>query len=337
MNIRKISVGFLALVMVAATQAASFSRSSGGIARSSGISRPAATQAARAPAPAPVYRAPTPAPTYTPPPPVYRAPPPPVYAPAPAYRPSTSYYDSRRYNNGPSAGQVAGAAAAGAAGGVILGNVLSNGIGGQAPVVINNGGGGTQASQAPVAPSAAPQAAPDQWGATPVYQAPQQASGGFWSGVWTFVGGVFQFLLLIILAFAAYLGLKKAYSMYQSRKASNNGVGPFAASWAGGTASTDANLAPVAKFMQVQRAFAGHDMEALRGLLGPNLIETVNFEGKPGLCTVVNAQATKVFEDSDEVSYRMTALDTEDNSKIDEVWHFVKIGSQWKLDGIEQM
>ena len=273
----------------------------------------------------PTYRAPSI--------PSYSAPPAPTYRAPPVYQPRTwgNNYDTRRYD-GPSAGTIAGAAALGAAGGVIAGNVLSNGIGGNHPsqVVVNNGSAGAAVGQAP-------QVAADQWGATPAYQSTAPHSGGFFSFLGSLILGIFQFLLLAVLVAGTYFGLKKAISMYQSRKASNNGVGPIAASWAGGTASTDANLAPVAKFMQIQRAYAGHDMEALRGLLGPNLIETVQFEGKPGLCTVVNAQATKVYEDSDEVSYRMTALDTEDNSKINEVWHFVKIGSQWKLDGVEQI
>ncbi len=319
------------LASFAEARSISSSRSSSS-SRSFGISRPSAMSAARAPSPAPAAAprwTPTPAPTYTPRPPVYSAPP--VYTP----RTNSPFYDTRRYNNGPSAGTVAGAAAAGALGGAVVGGVIANGINGSSPVVINNG-----APAGAVAPGQ--QAVQNDFGAPQVaYQGGAQGNGGmgFWGFIWSVLTFLFNAALLCGLVALAYFGIKKAMQMYRERTGKTIGQAFTQTSFAAAPVGSTTGFFAVAEFMAIQRAFAGQDMDTLRQKLSPNMIETIQFEGKPEVCTVVDAQATKVYEDSDEISYRMKAVDTsaDPGILIDEVWHYTKIGNQWKLDGIEQM
>jgi predicted lipid-binding transport protein (Tim44 family) len=104
----------------------------------------------------------------------------------------------------------------------------------------------------------------------------------------------------------------------------------------------DATLpfSPVVRFMEIQKAFAAKDVQTLRTLLGPDLVEQIlaDLPDEPGECTLKSVVYSVLDVSGRVISIRFMAKDTADDSTLKETWHFLRApyGTSWLLNGIEQ-
>lgn len=273
--------------------------------RSIGVSRPAIS--------APRATTPTVAPTA----PAMSTPPRAAVAPAavPAAtssRTTINNYGSQGATGGSGASNFLAAAGGGFVGSA-LGNIMTTphapavvatpaGIGGPA------GAGAVAAAPAAVAPQGVAYAA-----------APQ---GRSWTGY--IFDAIFFIIAACMLAGLIYLIYRTVTRMRQAKMVEDHTSLPFA---------------PAAVFMSVQRAFAGRDEQALRRLLGPNIIDQAmaDLPEEPHQCTVRDIKFEVVDVSGSVISIEFSAVDTQHDTKLRELWHFVKSDGVWKLDGVEDL
>ena len=213
----------------------------------------------------------------------------------------------------------------------MLGNAINGAHGGGGgTTVVNNGA--PAAGAAVAAPSA--DVAPSTAGA-PAYPYPAASTPAV-SGksVWGWLGDTIAFFLLVALAilgcwliYRLIQGIRKAIDDQKDEKANDEMLDdalPFS---------------PAAKFWAIQSAFAANDTDALKWLIGPDMLDEALAsvlqepqEAKfSGVCfELIDRSATVIS-----IHYR--AHDDVDNVEINEVWHFVLQGGRWLLNGIEQI
>ena len=96
-------------------------------------------------------------------------------------------------------------------------------------------------------------------------------------------------------------------------------------------------FSPVERFMGVQRAFAGKDEQALRQLLGPDLIDQIlaDLPEQPSQATLAGVSYVMVDRRSDVISIHFNGHDKQDDSELSETWHFIRYGGAWVVNGID--
>lgn len=160
-------------------------------------------------------------------------------------------------------------------------------------------------------------------GAAPVVieqQVAPQQSGGIWSAIGSLIGWV---LFLCLLAGAVALRYWLGRTMYRKFKETKMQDAPFP-------------FSPMSFFMSVQRAYCARDVQVLQRTLGPDVIDIVlnKLPEKDMPCNVV-ASYEVLDHQRDVISVHYKGHDNIDDKPINEVWHFVQLGSQWVLNGIE--
>lgn len=291
-------ISFLACVLLATSaMAGSFSRGGGSFSRSFSSPSPARSIGMSRPSVAPSYSRPAAPPSYTPPRPTT----------TPSYSaPATTVTHSTSGGSGGGFWSSFGGAAAGS----LVGQAIGGGIGhGGGTTVVNAGGSGA----VPVASTGAVVA-----GAAPVVVA---ASPG--PSVASILASV---LLWLILAGAIALLVWFMVRVYKAARQERMQESP-----------TSLPFSPVSRFLEVQRAFAAKDVAALRALLGPDLIDqTLADLPEEATTPKLTGISYTVADVSDGVvSVHFTADDLMDNTKLDEVWHFTRVGGSWVLNGID--
>lgn len=246
---------------------------------------------------APSYSRPSVAPSYAPPRPTTT---PSYSAPAPTVTHSTSG----------SSGGGFWSSFGGAAAGSLVGQAIGGGIGhgGGGTTVVNAGGSGA----VPVASTGAVVA-----GAAPVVVASPGPS------VASILASV---LLWLILAGAIALLVWFMVRVYKAARQERMQESPAALPFS-----------PVSRFLEVQRAFAAKDVPALRALLGPDLIDQTLADLPEEATTPKLAGISYTVADASDgvISIHFKADDLMDNTKLDEVWHFTRVGGSWVLNGID--
>jgi predicted lipid-binding transport protein (Tim44 family) len=94
------------------------------------------------------------------------------------------------------------------------------------------------------------------------------------------------------------------------------------------------------RFLTIQEAFSQGDEAKLRELLGPDMqqeIAAALAQEHKGPSTVGGVSHEVVDDSGDLVSIHYRAIDYSDGSPMNEVWHFVSLDGQWRLNGIEQV
>lgn len=195
-------------------------------------------------------------------------------------------------------------------GGSFLGSWIGSSMGSHnnGTTVVNAGGGG-------VAPTVA---APGYvTGGTVVAAAPSVSPVGF---LWQLLGII---VLLAIIAGVLWGIVAVVRSFRREKMMDAPATLPFS---------------PVSHFLEVQRAFAAKDVPALRALLGPDLIDQVlaDLPEESTAPQLAGISYTVAGISSGVISIHFQAEDRMDGSRLDETWHFSRIGGVWVLNGIDQ-
>jgi hypothetical protein len=203
----------------------------------------------------------------------------------------------------------------GAFAGTMLGNAMSNHGNNGGTTVVNNGSGGSNGGGVSSTASMV-----DQGGQVTQVQpmiVPQQSS----YGIWGFTKDVISFALLVAvlvgLAWVFYKGFKMV-SSYIKRERGDAPTQPFS---------------PTAKFWEIQKAFGAADIEKLKELLGPDLVDELTMDAQPSELALHNVSHEIVLNNPREFSIHYTFEDSGD--VIDQVWHYELHDTKWKLNGIE--
>lgn len=197
---------------------------------------------------------------------------------------------------------------AGGAAGAVVGNALTQPHGATTVVTAPAGG----------AVSAAPAAY-----ASPAVVTSSSSSFGFLRGMLDFTLG------LVVLA-VAIVGGMILWQRWQRRQTAQQRLDAAAAE--------PVTFYPGRLFYEVQQAFAQKDRDALIRLLSPNLLDEAlnDLPALAGDHTMRNVSAMLIDSDETTRTVRYVADDIEDGTKLNEVWHWVAIDRQWRLDGIQQ-
>lgn len=300
---KKLLTFFLAASMVASSFAGSISRGGGSFsrsvsspARSIGMSRPTVTRPATSPSYAPGYS--TPRPTTTP---TYSGPAPMAAAThAPVVAPST------------------GSTFLSSMGGSFVGSWLGSSIGsshGGGTTVVNNGGAGGVPGGAVLG------GVPGAAGPVVVAQAaPSFSLAGFLANA-----------LVCILLAAAIGGL--VWFLWGLVKSKRREMQALAFS----DSPQDLPFGPISRFLELQRAFASKDTTTIRAYttsdLGEQLVHDLPAEATSMTLKSITYDVLDVG--ARVLSIRHTAIDTQDDTLVDEVWHYTKDHGTWLLAGIE--
>lgn len=246
-------------------------------------------------------------------------------APAPSYSSNNSYnrgyaapaptYSQPVQQAAPSSG--AGSAFLGGLGGGVAGSLLGNALFGNN----NHGNGGGVAAPnyggVPSVPAPVAQGGFSDGVAAPVYAVPAKPSYGFWSFIGDVLGFVAAIAVLGLVAFGLYKGYKFV-SAYIKRERGIAPVQPFS---------------PTAQFWTIQKAFGAADISTLNTLLGPDLVDEGTRNLSPVDINISNVSHEVVLANPREFSVHYKFVDAGDD--VDQVWHFNKYGSDWKLNGVE--
>lgn len=254
----------------------------------------------------------------------------PSRAPAPTTSPS-SYTSPAPVYAAPAAAPSGGgfwAPFAGAMGGTLLGNALfgnNHGSGGGTTVINNGtpGGGGAAAPVAAAGAGAVPGVADaGGWAAgTPAMAAAPAKSYGIGSFIWDVLSIAFLIAVLVGLAFLAY----KAFKMIRNYVNRERGV-----------AATQP-FAPTAKFWEIQNAFAAGDVATLKTLLGPDLVDEATRGLEPSEINLSRISHEIALQNPREFSVHYKFFDGNENTTVDQVWHYELHDGTWKLNGIETL
>lgn len=214
----------------------------------------------------------------------------------------------------PSTGSTFMSSMGGALVGSMVGNALTGSHGGGGNTTVINGGGGGAAPAAAAAPGVV--SGGGEYAAPVAVSTSSSIAGTIWSFLLGLIGLSIIFGL-IMAAIALYRNYRKEQTM------TNKEYLPFS---------------PVAKFLEVQRAFAACDSTALRGLLGQDMVDQAiaDLPEEPTQCKLVGISYEVLDVEKNVISIAFTADDLMDNTKINETWHFTRNSGAWLLNGIEQ-
>ena len=141
--------------------------------------------------------------------------------------------------------------------------------------------------------------------------------------MWNFIGDLISFVILVALLVGIAWLFYKGYKMIRSYVNRERGVGP------------SQPFSPTAKFWEIQRAFAAADLTALTGVLGPDLVDEATRDLVVTELTLRNVSHEVVLNNPREFSVHYTFVDG--GETINQVWHYEKHESVWKLNGIENV
>lgn len=216
-----------------------------------------------------------------------------------------------------------GSAFVGSLGGSMLGTMLGNSISGNhgGTTVINNGreGSGYASAGNVIVPSAQAQGINDSQ-FNPGAQAPSNKKEyTVWSFIADLIGFVFVVAILLGVAWLFY----KGYQLVRNYVNKERGVNthPFNATQ---------------RFWEIQKAFATADLTTLQKLLGPDVVDELTNDLQPQGLTIKNVSHEIRLENSHEFSIWYKFFET-DGEEINQVWHYERFGSEWKLNGIENV
>jgi hypothetical protein len=203
----------------------------------------------------------------------------------------------------------------GAVAGTLIGNALFNHGNNGGTTVVNNGSGGSNGSSSSSATGMVDQGG--QGSQTQPMISPQQSSYGSWGFTKDVISFAFLIAILVGLAWLFYKGFKMV-SSYIKRERGDVLTQPFS---------------PTAKFWEIQKAFGAADIEKLKGLLGPDLVDELTMDAQPSELALHNVSHEIVLNNPREFSIHYTFEDS--GEVIDQVWHYELHNSSWKLNGIE--
>lgn len=197
-------------------------------------------------------------------------------------------------------------------GGSMLGTMLGNSLSRPANTTVVTGGGGSVISSASAQTPSDSGFNPSSVPITPKKE----------YTVWSFIADIFGFAIVLALLLGMAWLLYKGYQLVRDYVKKERGVStlPFQ---------------PTSQFWKIQRAFAEADVTELKVLLGPDIVDELTNGLKPQTITLKNVSHEIRLQNNLEISVWYKFED--DGEEINQVWHFERFGSTWKLNGIENV
>lgn len=248
-------------------------------------------------------------------------------APAPAQAAGTSTGSSSYSSPSPvysspapvvvqSGGSGFGSSFAGALGGTIVGNALFGNHGnGGGTTVINNGtpSNGTVTT----GPSVVDSNGQSVSNGTVVVQQKESM------GMGTIILNIILFAILVFVIFIVVFLFYRGFKLTKEYIDKERGVGP------------NMPFQPTAQFWEIQKAFASADIDKLKTLLGPDMVDEMTANLQPSTISLHNVSHEVRLNTPREFSVWYKFED--DGAEVNQVWHFEKFGSTWQLNGIENV
>lgn len=211
-----------------------------------------------------------------------------------------------------------GSTFAGAMAGTVVGNALfgNHGHSGGGTTVINNGtpsGGGTVVAGSPGVSNVSD----GQFNPGGVVSQPKKEYT-----VWSFIADIIGFVFVVAILLGVAWIFYKGFQLVRNYVNKERGVStqPFN---------------PTQQFWAIQNAFAAADVTALKGFLGPDLVDELTRELAPSELTLKNVSHEVRLSNNTEFSIWYKFND--DGEEVNQVWHYEKFGKDWKLNGIENV
>ena len=200
-----------------------------------------------------------------------------------------------------------------------LSNMLTNNHGsGGGTTVINNTAGGTNSATSPTSLPSGATTYVDQNGVVTT-QPYQQKS----YGLWDFIKDVFLFGVLVSLIggmiFMFYQGFKKLKAYWNRER----GVTPVQP------------INPTQMFWRIQQMHAEGSLAGLTDLLGPDIIDELTQNLQPYTLQLSKVSHEVLRSNNREFSVHYTFY--EDDTELDQVWHYELIDGKWRLNGLENI
>jgi len=211
-----------------------------------------------------------------------------------------------------------GSTFAGAMAGSMLGNAMfgNHGNNGGTTIVNNGGTGGVVPQQG----GAAISTTVDQSGNPVVVQQVERKSYGIWEFTKDVIAFAFLVAILVGIAYIFYKGLKMIRNFIKRENGTTNMTQPFS---------------PTSQFWEIQKAFSVADVDKLKTLLGPDLVDELTMDAQPSELALHNVSHEVVLNNPNEFSVHYVFEDS--GEEVNQVWHYELHGGSWKLNGIENI
>lgn len=147
----------------------------------------------------------------------------------------------------------------------------------------------------------------------------QQSSGG---GMGSIIWNVILFAVLIAVIVGIALLFYKGFKMLMEYINKERGV-------------SNIPFNPTQRFWEIQKAFASADVAVLNSLLGPDIVDELTNGLQPSTLTLHNVSHEIRLSNKNEFSIWYKFED--DGSEVNQVWHYERFGSDWRLNGIENV
>lgn len=140
--------------------------------------------------------------------------------------------------------------------------------------------------------------------------------------VWSFIADVFGFVIVVALLLGVAWLFYKGYQLVRDYVKKERGV-------------SNIPFQPTQQFWRIQRAFAEADVTELKVLLGPDVVDELTNDLRPQTLTLKNVSHEVRLANNTEFSIWYKFED--DGEVVNQVWHYERFGSEWKLNGIENV
>ena len=228
----------------------------------------------------------------------------------PHYTPTPNY----GYAYPPSPSVTNGSTFMSSLGGSMLGTMLGNSISRPTNTTVVTGGGGQVISSAQAQTPGEVQITSNPSTTTTVVKKEYS--------VWSFIADLFGFIIVVALLLGVAWLFYKGFQLVRDYVNKERGV-------------SNIPFQPTQKFWEIQKAFAAADETALKKLLGPDVVDELTSELEPQTLTLKNVSHEVRLANNTEFSIWYKFED--DGKLVNQVWHYERFGSEWKLNGIENV
>ena len=230
----------------------------------------------------------------------------------PHYTPTPSY----GYATPPAPQVTNGSTFMSSLGGSMLGTMLGNSLSRPANTTVVTGSGG--ASGGSVISSANAQTPADAQFNPGSVSTTYKKEYTVWSFIADLIGFVFVVAIMLGIAWLFYKGYQLVRDYIKKERGVSNQ--PFN---------------PTQQFWRIQRAFAEADVTELKALLGPDVVDELTNGLQPSTLTLKNVSHEVRLANNTEFSIWYKFEDA--GEVVNQVWHYERFGSEWKLNGIENV
>jgi len=140
--------------------------------------------------------------------------------------------------------------------------------------------------------------------------------------VWSFIADLIGFVFVVAILLGIAWLFYKGFQMVRNYVNKERGVStqPFN---------------PTQQFWKIQNAFSLADVDVLKTLLGPDIVDEMTNNLQPSTITLHNVSHEVRLANNTEFSIWYKFED--EGAEVNQVWHYEKFGKEWLLNGIENV